>query len=63
MPTTELTFNLLLPLKVINQATWQKLPQPVILYHVPSCRGYVLPFHLKPVYKYDQLFHQQSQNS
>ena len=45
----------LLPFNVDNQAIWRD--------HVSSCRGYIPPFHLKPVYKYEQLFHQQSQNN
>ena len=54
-----LTFPL--PFKVDNQAIWQN--ESKILHHVPSCRGYIPPFHLKPVYKYKQLFHQQTQNN
>ena len=50
-----------LPFKVNNQAIWQN--QSEILHLVPSCCGYIPPFHLKSVCKYEQLFHQRSQNN
>ena len=48
------------PFKVNDQAIWQNHTLKV-LHYVPSCCGYIPLFHFKPVYKYEQLFHQQSQ--
>ena len=50
-----------LPFKVDNQVIWQNHPE--ILHHLFSCRGFIPPFHLKPVHKYEQLFHKENQNN
>ena len=51
-----------LPFKVDNQAILAK-PNSEILHSLPLCGLYIPSFHLKQVYNYKQLFHQQNQNN